>query len=141
MKFKSTLAHANAGGLSRLSLNGHSTIGLSTEARIFNTVQIDFLLVTASQVKQATSTDPMLSTFERYTKNGWPDVIARRHFVLGALSLPLRVTFTLRNLCFVPDKLLGMVLQEFYSNYPGINHTKKAANVRGQNSISTLKNS
>ena len=68
IKFKNTVAHTNADGLSRLN----STEELAIEASVFNISQIDFLPVTAMQIRQATSTDPTLSKILNYTKNGWP---------------------------------------------------------------------
>ena len=72
IKFKSTQAHANADGLSRLPLTIDSTEGQSLEASIFNLAQIDCLPVTAIQVQQATRVDPCLSKVMQYARDGWP---------------------------------------------------------------------
>ena len=50
IKFKDTVAHANADGLSRLPLDNNSTEELAIEASVFNISQIDFLPVTAMQI-------------------------------------------------------------------------------------------
>ena len=71
IKLKNTVAHTNADGLSRLPLDNNSTEELAIEASVFNISQIDFLPVTAMQIRQATSTDPTLSKILNYTKNGW----------------------------------------------------------------------
>ena len=54
IKFKSTEAHANADGLSRLPLMQTTAEGQSPEASVFNIAQIDCLPVTSVQVRQAT---------------------------------------------------------------------------------------
>ena len=63
VKFKGTQFHANADGLSRLPLENCSMEGLSIEHSIYNISQIDLLPITAAKVKNATSTDPILSKF------------------------------------------------------------------------------
>ena len=63
IRFKSTLEHANADGLSRLPLptTVESKLVCSTEPSIFNIAQLDALPVTAKEVQAATRTDPLLS--------------------------------------------------------------------------------
>ena len=72
IKFKSTQSHANADGLSRLPLTTGEQEGQCPEASIFNLAQLDSLPVTATQVEQATRTDPELSKVLEYTRYGWP---------------------------------------------------------------------
>ena len=42
------------------------------ETSIFNVSPIEILLVTATQIQQATRTDPCLSKLLQYTCHGWP---------------------------------------------------------------------
>ena len=76
IEFRSTTAHANADGLSRLPLTKPSLEGNSPEPGIFNISQIASLPVTASQLQTATRTDVLLSKVMRYTKHGWPTEVS-----------------------------------------------------------------
>ena len=76
IQFKPTQKHANADGLSRLPVaNNTSGTNDNIETTLFNIAQIDCLLVTAQQVRQATAKDAVLSRVLQYTKNGWPAAV------------------------------------------------------------------
>ena len=130
IKFKSTQAHANADGLSRLPLTIDSTEGQSLEASIFNLAQIDCLPVTATQVQQATRVDPCLSKVMQYARDDWPASVPEalkpyrnRHTELNVegdcLLWGTRV--------IIPKKLQGSVLNELPSNHPGVSRMKSVA--------------
>ena len=46
------------------------------DPNLFNTQQIETLLVTSAQLKTATNQDPILSRVLRYTKRGWPTEVS-----------------------------------------------------------------
>ena len=130
IKFKSTQAHANADGLSRLPLTTNSTEGQSLEASIFNLAQINCLPVTATQVQQATRVDPCLSKVMQYARDDWPASVPEalkpyrnRHTELNVegdcLLWGTRV--------IIPKKLQGSVLNELPSNHPGVSRMKSVA--------------
>ena len=59
--FRPTQAHGNADGLSRLPLEGATTLGNYDDTTVFNIARVDALPVQASQVMSAAHTDPLLS--------------------------------------------------------------------------------
>ena len=74
IKFRSTCAHANADGLSRLSLGTQHAPALSCNYS-FAVGQIQALPVTAEQVASATRTDVVLSKVYNYVTQGWPSIV------------------------------------------------------------------
>ena len=75
IQFKSTSAHANADGLSRLPISDTTMPDQSVEVSLFNVTQINFLPVTAQQIDRLTKTDPKLSKVLQYTRQGWPSTV------------------------------------------------------------------
>ena len=75
IQFKSTSAHANADGLSRLPVLDATTEDQSVEVSLFNVAQINSLPVTAQQIDRFTKTDPCLSKVLQYTRQGWPSTV------------------------------------------------------------------
>ena len=97
---------------------------------MFNISQIDFLPVTAMQIRQATNTDPTLSKILNYTKNGWPKDVPENLKLFQSRSSELTVQgdvllWGIR--VVVPEKLQGDVLQELHSNHPGVTRMKSVA--------------
>ena len=127
IEFRSTTAHANADGLSRLPLLKPGFEGNSPEPGIFNVSQIASLPVTASQLQTATRTDVLLSKVMRYTKHGWPNEVS-------AALLPFQrkqQEITVENGCLlwgirvlVPTKLRTKLLDELHQGHPGISKMK-----------------
>ena len=75
-KSKALQFHANADGLSRLPLENCSMEGLSIEPSIYNISHIDFLPITVAKVKNATSTDPILSKVLSFILDGlWTETV------------------------------------------------------------------
>ena len=70
IQFKSTSAHANADGLSRLPISDNKTPDQSVEVSLFNVAQINCLPVTAQQIDRLTKSDPCLSKVLQYTRQG-----------------------------------------------------------------------
>lgn len=68
--FKSTVAHGNADGLSRLPLPFDTREGESTESTTYFVSRMECLPVTVAQIQQATRTDPCLSKILQYTHHG-----------------------------------------------------------------------
>ena len=77
IEFRPTKAHGNADGLSRLPLPSDTQEIASIEPNIFNISQIKSLPVTVTQLKQATSHDPVLSKVIRYTQRGWQRILMK----------------------------------------------------------------
>ena len=130
IKFKDTLSHANADSLSRLPLKDDSNEGNSPEASIFNLSQVDFLPVTANKIRQATSTDPVLSKVLRYTKDGWPDSLTEELKIFQSKSTELTIEngillWGIR--VIVPKTLQGEVMQELHNSHPGVTRMKSIA--------------
>ena len=127
IEFRSTTAHANADGLSRLPLLKPGFEGNSPEPGIFNVSQIASLPVTASQLQTATRTDILLSKVMRYTKHGWPNEVS-------AALLPFQrkqQEITVENGCLlwgirvlVSTKLRTKLLDELHQGHPGISKMK-----------------
>jgi len=88
VEFKTTSAHANADGLSRLPLPSRSLTsdsffivappqnGSLPDIDIFVILQLEALLVTSQQLKVATRCDPILSCVFWYTQQGWPSKVS-----------------------------------------------------------------
>ena len=133
IEYKSTSAHANADGLSRLPLNtgaDRQKDRCLKEPSIFNVRQMEALPVTTAQLKTATRQDLVLSRVVLYTRQGWPgkvpDVLKpywnrRSELSLedGCLLWGVRV--------IVPRKLQERVLQEVHLSHPGIVRMKSLA--------------
>ena len=130
IEFRPTAQHANADGLSRLPLACAETEGSSSEPSIFNIAQIESLPVTAARVRQASSTDPVVSKVIRYTQGGWPTEVdeglrpfwRRRHELTveeGCLLWGIRVV--------IPPKLQAKLLEELHRDHPGVARMKSVA--------------
>ena len=73
--FKSTKAHANADGLSRLPVSTQATADEVDGVSLFNISQIHALPVTAAELQRVTRQDSQLGCVFRYTQNGWPEKV------------------------------------------------------------------
>ena len=62
--------HANADGLSRLSLSDIAEL-----LQTVNVGQIEALPVTAMQLQKVARQDPILSKVVTFTRNGWPSTV------------------------------------------------------------------
>jgi len=141
IEYKPTQAHANADGLSRLSMPMSASMFSSSppfqevylsDPDVFNIQQMEALPVTSEQLRNATWKDPVLSRVVDYTKRGW----------LPAHQLPevlrpysnRRNEITLVNDCvmwgvrdIVPKKLQDLILLELHTSHPGIGQMKALA--------------
>ena len=75
LEYRSTTAHRNADGLSRLpfSKDWDGQLGRSSsESSIYNICQVEYLPVTVKQLQSATKADTVLCKVLHYTKYGWP---------------------------------------------------------------------
>lgn len=74
IRFKTTVNHANADGLSHLPLpTQQDSISISSQTTtLFNISQIEALPITATEVGLATKQDRLLSKVYHYTKTSWP---------------------------------------------------------------------
>lgn len=130
IRFRSTLQHANADGLSRLPLQQACTVGHYEDPSIFNLSQIDCLPVTAKNVRFYTSRDRELSQVLQFVMRGWPQDV-------DASLLPYyrrRNEMSVEEGCMfwgmravIPYKLQQRVLQELHNGHPGIARMKALA--------------
>ena len=73
LEFRGTAKHCNANGFSRLPLTCETGEDPTVvNGAIFNLQQIETLPIDAKQLKQATSSDPLLNKVLLYTQKGWP---------------------------------------------------------------------
>ena len=75
IQFKSTDAHANADGLSRLPLSQTINEDQSEEVSLFNVTQMEWLPVTAVQTEKATKVNSIMSKVLKYVRHGWPSFV------------------------------------------------------------------
>ena len=130
IQFKSTVAHGNADGLSRLPLPFDTREGESTESTTYFVSRMECLPVTVAQIQQATRTDPCLSKILQYTHHGWPSIVPE-------YAKPFsnrRSELTVEGGCvlwgtrvIVPKKLQGRVLDELHCNHLGMSRMKSLA--------------
>ena len=105
--------------------------GLSIEPSIYNISQIDFLPITAAKVKNATSTDPILSKVLSFILNGlWTEIVTEEMKPFQQRSRELTsengtILWGIR--VVIPERLQGTILHELHSNHPGISRMKSIA--------------
>ena len=132
IEYRSTTAHSNADGFSRLPLQGQEIVKHLSSESMFNLSQIEFLPIDADKLRRATQTDPVLSKVRQYMLSGWPDAIcpelkpyATRHYELtveaGCLLWGMRVV--------VPESCRKGVLGELHISHPGMVKMKSLARV------------
>ena len=132
IEYRSTTAHSNADGFSRLPLQGQEIVKHLSSESMFNLSQIEFLPVDADKLRRATQTDPVLSKVRQYMLSGWPDAIvpelkpyATRRCELtveaGCLLWGMRVV--------VPESCRKGVLSELHISHPGMVKMKSLARV------------
>ena len=76
IKYKSTSAHGNVDGLSRLPTCGSDSEEQLHEENVFSVRQLEALPTTVTQLQQMTRRDRLLSKVLRYTKSGWPATVS-----------------------------------------------------------------
>ena len=130
IQFKSTSAHANADGLSRLPISDATMPDQSVEVSLFNVAQINFLPVTAQQIDRLTKTDPNLSKVLQYTREGWPSTVPDelKPFKQRADEITTEGDCLLWGIrVIIPQKLRGDILKELHQNHPGVTRMKALA--------------
>ena len=132
IEFCPTERHGNVDGLSRLPLSSHITEGISDEPRVFNISQMESLPVSVPQLRQATSTDLVLSKVLRYTQCGWPQSIDSQSPLRPYFTRKLEMTVEEGCLLWgirvvVPSKLRGKLLDELHKDHPVITRMKSVA--------------
>ena len=129
LEYRSTRAHGNADGLSRLP-TPQEKFSLHSESTIYNVCQVEYLPVTFMQLQRATRRDPVLCKVLNYTKSGWPSHFTSANKVIPEELKPFwsrRHELTTECDCLlwgtrvvIPQKLYTAVLQEIHSGHPGI---------------------
>ena len=129
IKYKSTHAHSNADGLSRLPL----PVGKSPSGRadaVFNIGQVHALPASFQDIQVATRRDKTLGKVFNYTQHGWPEQVPddfkpykTRQDEIGTeadcLLWGIRV--------IVPEKLQRRILDSLHETHPGISRMKAIA--------------
>ena len=72
LQFRNTLAHVDAGGLSRLPLSDTAPAPADLPEPVLLTTHLNDSPVTADQIKATTHHDPELSSVMQYVQQGWP---------------------------------------------------------------------
>ena len=129
IKYKPMQHHSNADGFSRLPLSkaaSHPRHELNT----YNICQMESLPVTATQLKNATQRDSILSRVLRYTKSGWhdsfPDTFKPYYHRRSEISIEENCLLWASRV-IVPLSLPEQALQELHHSHFGINHLKAIA--------------
>ena len=129
IRYKSTTAHGNADGLSRLPLpttSAPTDEGVST----FNIGQVQALPVTFQDIQKATRRDKVLSKISVFVQEGWPNQVdeelkpyntrqAEIGIEGGCLMWGIRV--------IIPESLQPQVLKSLHESHPGISRMKAIA--------------
>ena len=135
VKHKPSEQHGNADGLSRLPLEVDKEWTDETQETVcsLEQQQLNQLPIKASDIRQATAEDPMLSKVYNFTMRGWPNSLSslpsdlkpfyKYRFNLstfnGCLLLGLRVV--------IPKKYYSSVLSLLHEGHPGITCMKSLA--------------
>ena len=130
IQFKRTQDHANADGLSRLPLDGEPSVEATTDATCFNLGQIDTLPLTATQLSEATRSDPELGRVLAYTRSGWPEQFGPelQPFFNRKQELSVEGNCLLWGMrVIVPQKHRERVLQELHQEHRGMSRMKSVA--------------
>ena len=129
IEFKPTNAHSNADGLPRLPLKEQSAEGMSSEPSLFNISQIQSLPVTSTQLRQASTTDRILSKVITFTRCGWPDNVTEplRPYWRRRHELTIEDDCLLWGSRVVPQKLRVKLLEELHRDHSGMSRMKLVA--------------
>ena len=128
IRYKSTVAHSNADGLSRLPLPIDMKEGESQKASLYFVSRMECLPVTVAQMQQATHTDPCLSKVLRFVQR--PSTVPEfaKPFSNRRSELSVEEGCVLWGIhVLVPKKLQGRVLDELHSNHLGMSQMKSLA--------------
>ena len=130
--FRSTNAHGNADGLSRLPLSvteDESSLSERTSA-MFNLAQIFTLPVMCTELQTVTRNDPIMSKVLYYTRYGWPAKISEdlKPYYHWSNELTIESDCVTWRICVViPKKPRAQVLEELHISHMGMNKMKLVA--------------
>ena len=132
IEFRSTKAHANADGLSRLPLPLSPQEGPEQPAveSVFAVSQMQALPMSVARLRRATRNDPLLSRVYRYVQRGWPDRIPEslKPFHNRKTELSLEGGCVLWGIrVVVPRKCRQAVVDMLHEGHPGIVRMKSIA--------------
>ncbi len=129
IKFKSTLEHANADGLSRLPLP-ETPSDEPGATSVFNISQIEALPVTSAAIARATRRDRILSKVHRYVRTEWPKNVEAplKPFQQRQHELTVQGDCVLWGIrVVVPEKYQHHLLQELHRDHQGVSRMKSLA--------------
>ena len=129
VEFRSTKAHANVDGLSRLPLLKQED-GESSDVSVFNVSQISTVSVSVVDLCKATRSDPVLSKVYYYLQRGWPRQCPEllKPFWSHRNELSIEEGCILWGVrVLVPKKLQPAVLQMLHEGHVGMVKVKQIA--------------
>ena len=130
IELKPTQKHLNADMLSRLPVSAASNNYLPNS---INTMQIDFLPITAQKIRLATAQDPTLSRVIRYlSQDMWPQDISSdlKPYFDKRLELSLENGILLWGLrVVIPEKFKLDIMNELHDQHPGIVRMKALSRI------------
>ena len=130
IKYRNTNQHLNADALSRLPLKSVSP-SVGEEAEVFQLSYFDELPVTAKQISEATSHDPILSTVLEFTLTGRPNVVqdeSLKPFFIRRTELSVEQGCVLWGRRVVsPPKYRSKILEDLHDQHPGMCRMKALA--------------
>ena len=117
IQYRSTHAHANADGLSRLPIPDGRQEGNLADVTAFVIGQLEALPMQATEVEEASRADPTLAKVLEYLRQGWPKRIpdGRKDELSiegDCIMWGIRVV--------IPKSLQSRVMSELHSAHPGI---------------------
>ncbi|KAK7095401.1 hypothetical protein V1264_006813 [Littorina saxatilis] len=131
MKFKEGKRHSNADGLSRLPREVTVSVKPEQGETILLMEQIETMPVTAKQISQWTSRDPVLSRVKDYVLKGWPesnqDKRLQPYFVRRTELSVLDGCVLWGTRVVVPPKGQKSLLSDLHEAHPGMSRMKSLA--------------
>lgn len=128
---RSTKQHANADAMSRLPLEGASLESRTLPELVLMVERLQDAPITARQIAQWTTQDPVLSVVYQYVQQGWPDTVETgelRPYWSRRLELSSHEGCIMwGGRVVVPRQGQDYVLMELHTGHPGMSRMKALA--------------
>lgn len=132
LRFRRTMAHANADALSRLPLPIEPAVISSPPELVLLTEHLATSPVSAGQIRAQTQRDPVLSQAVQYLEQGWPDSMEKTSPIYPFFTR--RTELSLFEGCIlwgsrvvIPSSCREAVLTELHDTHPGMSRMKSLA--------------